>query len=400
MMKLTPEEKEMLAGKHGAAARKSMEILVALGNIFGAGTLVPLKSVQISGVSYHNLGDAGLEYLSELALDGRVRVRSTLNAAGMDLKDWKKLGISDEFAKKQLMVIDAFKKLGVEITATCTPYLAGNAPSFGDHIAWSESSAVCFANSVLGARTNREGGPSALAAAIAGKTPCYGYHLDENRAAQVAVLVDGKNVTSVDGFSALGCAIGKRIGGRIPYIRGINSSGVDELKNFSASIATYGGCALFHMEGITPDKTKIPTERVVKITERDLDSARAFLNDPDSNVDFVAIGCPHASIEELGEIAAMLDGKQVGVETWIATSRHVLGQAKKLGYIGKIERAGARVAADTCMAVAPLKGRFRCMATNSAKACFYGRGTNGFKTRFGSLEQCLKAALTEDGTWS
>ncbi len=398
MMRLTLEEHEMLAGTQGAAARKSMEILVALGNIFGADTLVPVCSAQISGVSYHNLGDAGLEYLSELAIDGRVRVRSTLNAAGMDIKDWKKLGIiSGEFAKKQLMVIDAFKKLGVEITATCTPYLAGNTPSFGDHIAWSESSAVCFANSVLGARTNREGGPSALAAAIVGKTPCYGYHLDEKRSAQVGVLVDA-DVNSIDGFSALGCAIGKKIGGRIPYIRGIKTAGVDELKNFSASIATYGGCALFHMDGITPNKTPLPTESVVRITQRDIDSARAHLNDSDCEVDFVALGCPHASLDELGAIAAMLDGKQVKLETWIATSRHVLEQARRLGYIEKIEASGATMATDTCMAVAPLKGKFRCMATNSAKACFYGRGTNGFKTRFGSLEQCIRAAVEEK--WS
>ncbi len=397
MMKLTSEEKDILSGGRGRAAKKSMEILVALGNIFGADRLVPICSAQISGVSYHNLGDAGLEYLSELALDGRVRVRSTLNAAGMDLKDWKKLGMSDEFAKKQLLVIDAFKKLGVEITATCTPYLAGNTPSFGDHIAWSESSAVCFANSVLGARTNREGGPSALAAAIVGRTPRYGYHLDEKRAAQVGVLVEA-SVDSIDGFSALGCAIGKKIGDRIPYISGIKSAGVDELKNFSASIATYGGCALFHIEGITPNKTALPSESV-KITETEIEAARAFLNDASENVDFVALGCPHASLDELGAIAAMLDGKKVKISTWIATSRHVLEQAKKLGYIGKIEDAGAIVAADTCMAVAPLKWRFRCMATNSAKACFYGRGTNGFKTRFGSLERCIGAAV-EGGKWS
>lgn len=397
MMHLTGEEKGMLAGRQGVAAKKSMEILVALGNIFGADRLVPVGSVQISGVSYHNLGDAGLEYLSELALDGRVRVRnSTLNPAGMDLKDWKKLGIGEEFAGKQLEVIEAFRRLGVETTAaTCTPYLAGNTPAFGEHIAWSESSAVCFANSVLGARTNREGGPSALAAAIAGKTPCYGYHLDEKRAAQVAVAVEAR-VASIDGFSALGYAMGKKMGGRVPYIMGIKKAGWDELKNFSASIATYGGCALFHMEGVTPEKTALPTERI-RITETELGEARAFLNDEDDKVDFVAIGCPHASIGELGTIASMLDGKKVNVETWIATSRHVLEQGKELGHVGKIEGAGAKMAADTCMAVAPLKGRFLCMATNSAKACFYGRGTNGFRTRFGSLERCVNAAV--EGKW-
>lgn len=394
-MQLTKEEKEILAGRQGLAAAKSMGILVALGNIFGADRLVPIKSAQIAGVSYHNLGDAGLEYLSELAVDGKVRTRTTINAAGMDLKDWKKLGISDEFAEKQLKAIEAFKKLGVEVTATCTPYLAGNRPRFGDHIAWSESSAVCFANSVLGARTNREGGPSALAAAIVGRTPCCGYHLDEKRQAEVAVLVEAK-VDSIDGFGALGFAIGKKIGNGIPYIKGIEAAGWDELKNFSASIATHGGTAIFHMENMTPNKTALPSEKV-RITESDLEGARDFLNDGEEEVDFVALGCPHASLEEMGDIARLLDGKRVKIDTWIATSRHVLEGARKAGYVEKIENAGAIVAADTCMAVAPLKGRFRCMATNSAKACFYGRGTNGFKTRFGSLERCIKAAVS--GTW-
>lgn len=396
IMRLTPEEKEMLAGKQGHAAKKSMEILVALGEIFGAKKLVPVKSVQVAGVSYHNLGDAGLEYLSELAVDGKVRVKTTLNPAGMDLIDWKKLGISAEFAEKQLKVIDAFRKLGIEITVTCTPYLAGNAPKTGEHIAWSESSAVCFANSVLGAKTNREGGPSALAAAIAGKTPEYGMHLDKNRQAQITIIVDAK-IKSVDDFSALGCAIGRKIGEKIPYISGIKKENatLDNLKNFSASIATYGGCALFHIEGITPNKTGVP-KAGAKITGKDLADARAFLSDGDE-VDFVAIGCPHASLEELKEIAAMLGGKKVEIETWIATSRFVRDIAEKKGYIRTIEKSGALIATDTCMAVAPLKGRFHCMATNSAKACFYGRGSNGFKTRFGTSKQCIEAAIS--GRW-
>jgi len=394
VMQLTPEEKEMLEGLHGRAARKSMEILVALGNIFGAKRLVPITSVQVAGVSYHNLGDAGLEYLEELARDGKVRVKTTLNPAGMDLKDWKKLGINKDFAEKQLKVIDAFKKLGIEITVTCTPYLAGNSPKAGEHIAWSESSAVCFANSVLGAKTNREGGPSALAAAIVGKTPEYCMHLDKNREAQVTVLVDAK-IKSVDDFSALGCAIGKKIGEKIPYIKGIKKAGVDELKNFSASIATYGGTALFHIEEITPNKTTVP-KKSIKITEKDLSVARAFLSDGE-DVDFVALGCPHASLEELREIAEMLDGKKVKIETWIATSRTVRDLAEKKGYIQRIEKSGAIIATDTCMAVAPLKGRFHCMATNSAKACFYGRGSNNFKTRFGSLKQCITTSVM--GKW-
>ena len=180
-MYLTKNEEKMLDGEEGYAVKKSMEILVALGNIYGADRLVEIGSVQVAGVSYHNLGDAGLEFLNELAEDGKVKVLTTLNPAGMDLEDWRNLGIDPEFARKQNLVIEAFSKMGIVISCTCTPYLIGNLPRYGEHIAWSESSAVTFANSVIGAKTNREGGPSALAAAFVGKTPCYGLHLDQNR---------------------------------------------------------------------------------------------------------------------------------------------------------------------------------------------------------------------------
>jgi len=171
-MILTKEEERVLNGADGNAAAKSMKILVALGEIYGAEKLIPVGSVQVAGVSYDNLGDAGLAYLDELARDGQVKVLTTLNPAGMDLRDWRKLGISDEFAGKQQKVVEAFSKMGIVTTCTCTPYLIGNLPSFGEHVAWAESSAVTFANSVIGARSNREGGPSAIAAAMVGKVSC------------------------------------------------------------------------------------------------------------------------------------------------------------------------------------------------------------------------------------
>ncbi|HEX9861678.1 MAG TPA: aconitase X, partial [Candidatus Bathyarchaeia archaeon] len=163
-MYLPEKEKRMLDGEEGYAVKKSMEILVALGDIYGAERLIAVGSVQVAGVSYHNLGDAGLEFLNELAKDGRVKVLTTLNPAGMDLENWRNLGITAEFAEKQNLVIDAFRKMGIITSCTCTPYLIGNLPRYGEHVAWSESSAVTFANSVIGAKTNREGGPSALAA--------------------------------------------------------------------------------------------------------------------------------------------------------------------------------------------------------------------------------------------
>ena len=165
-MYLTKNEQKMLDGEEGNAVKKSMEILVALGNIYGAEKLIDVGSVQISGVSYHNLGDAGLEFLDEMAKDGKVRVLTTLNPAGMDLENWQNLGIDPEFARKQKLVIDAFEKMGIIVSCTCTPYLIGNLPRYGEHIAWAESSAVTFANSVIGAKTNREGGPISFSSSL------------------------------------------------------------------------------------------------------------------------------------------------------------------------------------------------------------------------------------------
>jgi len=154
-MELRPEEEAMLAGREGKATRKAMEILTALGKIYGAQRMIPVKSVQISGVSYDNLGEAGLEFLTEMADGGgETRVHTTLNPAGMDIENWRAMGISPDFARNQERVIEAFTRMGVIPTCTCTPYLAGNLPSAGDAIAWAESSAVCYANSVLAARTN------------------------------------------------------------------------------------------------------------------------------------------------------------------------------------------------------------------------------------------------------
>ncbi|MFX0151647.1 MAG: aconitase X, partial [Candidatus Hodarchaeota archaeon] len=150
-MELTAEEQDMAAGKYGNATQKAMEILVALGEIYGAKRMIDITSVQIAGVSYANLNEPGLEWLAEMAKDGEVRVFTTLNPAGMDLEEWKKLAISEEFAKNQQRVVEAFGKMGVITTCSCTPYLYGNLPHYGQHIAWSESSAVCYANSVLGA---------------------------------------------------------------------------------------------------------------------------------------------------------------------------------------------------------------------------------------------------------
>jgi predicted aconitase len=322
----------------------------------------------------------------------------------MDIENWQNLGISVEFAENQQHVLDAFARMNVITTASCTPYLIGNTPHFGEHIAWAESSAVCYANSVLGARTNREGGPSALAASLTGFTPEYGYHLDELRQPTVTIIVDAA-LDENSNFGALGKVIGEKMhmhrgtgeqgGGRVPYIQGIENASVENLKSFCASVATYGGVALFHMEGITPEAAQIhPPETKVRISQAEIEQARASMIDAEvDEVDFVSLGCPHLSIKEIARIAELLAGKRVTKEFWITTARPTRQISDMMGYTAVIESAGAKFAADTCCVVAPIKGRFNALATDSAKACYYASSKNQFKTVIKPFDEVVLTAI-------
>jgi predicted aconitase len=398
-MYLTPEEQALLDGQSGPAAQKAIQILETLGRIYGAEHMIPVSSVQISGVSYENLGDAGLEWLAEMAAgDRKTQVFTTLNPAGMDVENYQALGISEDFAENQRRVLAAFEKMGVVTTCSCTPYLFGNLPRFGEHIAWAESSAVCYANSVLGARTNREGGPSALAAALTGRSPAYGYHLDEKRVPTIQVIVEASIVDNPD-FGALGKAIGDRLQsgelGRVPYITGVKSASPENLKSFCASIATFGGVALFHMTGTTPEASQFtPPKTTLRISQVDLDLARTNLtNAAADEVDFVSLGCPHLSLREIQRIAELLEGEKVTKEFWITTSRPIKGMADRMGYTTIIEAAGAKFATDTCCVVAPIRNRFNALATDSAKACYYANAKNHFKTRLLAFDDVVREAI-------
>jgi len=396
-MHLTPDENEMLSGLQDQATQKAMQILVALGEIYGAKRMLPVNSVQIAGVSYDNLGEAGLQFLRAMADGGgRVRVLTTLNPAGMDIENWRALGIQPDFAERQLLVLEAFYRMGVTTTCTCTPYLTGNFPHYAEHIAWSESSAVCYANSVIGAMTNREGGPSALASALTGLTPEYGFHLSENRIPSLTIQVTARLAENSD-FGALGKLIGERIQATrvVPYILGVNTATLENLKSFCASLATYGGAALFHMQSITPEAALFtpPYDRI-NITQAELEAAIHSLNDAtDAEVDFISLGCPHLSIREIELIARLLDGKQVKKEFWITTARTTKQLSDHMGYTHTIEAAGAKFAADTCCVVAPIQGRFNAMATDSAKACYYASAKNKFKTLLLPFEEVVRIAL-------
>ena len=397
-MELTKEEEEMFVGERGEGIQKAMEIVVALGKIYNAEKLVQVRSVQVSGVSYKNLGDAGIEFLEEWTKKGgKVSVKTTLNPTGMDLENWKKLGFKEDFARKQLRVIDAFKRMGISPVCSCTPYLIGNLPRFGEHIAWGESSAVAFANSVIGARTNREGGPSALAAAICGRTACYGFHLNENRRADFVFNVNC-DVKDFSDFGALGNMIGKIVKNKVPYLTGIKEANQDNLKVLGASMAASGAVALFHIENTTPEaKMKnMINDSAEKIEIESLQDGYDSLNSDTNDIDFVSIGCPHASVEEIRRIAELVRGKKLKAEFWVTTSR--ITSEKARDYVKAIEQSGGKVLNDTCLVVAPVEDfGFKNLATNSGKAAFYAPTYSKLNVRFGSLEQCINAAIT--GRW-
>jgi len=420
-MRLTVEEQAMLDGEYGPGVKKGIEIVVALGQIYGAEDLVPVSSVQVAGVSYKNLGDAGVAFLRDWSGQGaRVRVPTTLNPAGMDLQDWRKQGIPADFAHKQMAVIEAFASMGVTTTCTCTPYLVAHEPDFGQHLAWAESSAVSYANSVLGARTNREGGPSALAAAIAGRTARFGLHLDENRLAGFVIDVRCPLRTVAD-FGALGYLVGQRVRRGIPFFQsvaeplldlpqdfslpvyqhtGLADAAVDRLKALGAAMAASGAVALYHIEGITPEAIRgnVVANGAEHLAIHSLDEAYAALNHNVDRIDFVSVGCPHASLEEIRQIAGGVNGQHLEATLWVATAGDTKQLAAERGWVQIIERAGGLVVADTCMVVAPVDELgFRTLATNAGKAAFYSPAHSRLAVRFGSLERCIRAAIS--GRW-
>ncbi len=400
-LRLTSEEKSWLHGQAGPAIQRATEIIVALGQIYGATDLIPVAGAQVSGVSYKNLGRAGLQFLEEWAAQGaRARVPATLNPAGMDLSTWRELGIPEHFARQQQSVIAAYRSLGIRTTCTCTPYLVGHEPQFGQHLAWAESSAVSYANSVLGARTNREGGPSALAAAITGRTARYGLHLDENRLATTIIDIQCP-VTSAADLGALGYQVGRQLGTGVPYFR-FKDGDPDtwELKSLGAAMAASGAVGLYHIDGLTPealDRNMLRKNARTLVVD-DLGHGYRALNGSAKGIDLVSLGCPHASLQELLTIADALVDRQVKTALWITTARATREAAERSGAVARIEAAGGRVVADTCMVVAPVAELgFQSLATNSAKMAFYAPAHSGLSVRFGPLDQCLEAAIT--GVW-
>ncbi len=395
-MYLTREEEEMYEGSEGPAVQKSMEILVALGDIYDAERLVDITSAQISGVSYKTIGDAGLEFLEALSKDAQVRVPSTLNPAGVDLEFWKELGFSEEFTRKQLMIVEAYRKMGVTTTCTCTPYLVGNVPKFRDHISWSESSAVCYANSVLGAKTNREGGPGALSAAICGKTAEYGYHLDKNRLANIIIEVEA-NLIGTD-YGALGYIVGKIVGDGVPYFKLLNCTpSINDLKYLGAALASSGAVALYHVEHSTPEykdalkDVNLGNIENIKVNRSNIEEKRCELSTTDRKPDLICLGCPHLSLDEIKAISDKLIGLKLKNQLWVCTSISVKSTADRMGYTKIIEDAGGKIVCDTCMVVSPIEELgFEVIGVDSAKAANYIPTMCGLDVIFDDFEKLIQ----------
>jgi predicted aconitase len=405
-MYLTKEEEAIYDGGQGPTLQKMMEILVALGDIYGADKLIPVKSAQIAGVSYKTIGDAGLEWISDL--EGKAAVPAVLNPMGMDRDAWADMRVEKKFAEKQELIIKAYERLGISAECTCTPYYLER-PRFGDHLAWSESSAVCFANSVLGARTNREGGPSALAAALVGKTANYGLHVRENRYPTVTVKV--KEPLKGAEYGALGYVVGPKVGDGIPIFELKSTPSEDELKHLGAALAASGAVALFHVLNVTPEQYILPADRM-EVGRKELSGeddwqvpTRYFLPrdriDADMSAikglmrehtepDLIALGCPHASKEEMEEILGALKGRNVKKEVWVCTGRSV--GAKNQALVDELKARGIKVLYDTCMVVSPAASHFKRMMVNSGKALKYTPAMCGVDAVLGTTEECIEEA--------
>jgi hypothetical protein len=385
---LTRQEERVYEGECGWANQTCMRILVRLGELFGAEKLIPIDSAHVSGVSYKTLGDAPIEFLRALADAGAsVKVRTTLNPQSLDSRYLEKK-LPKHVKEPQLDILKQFEKMGLTESLTCTPYYLQR-PKRGSHHAWAESSAVVYANSVLGAWTNREGGPSALAAAIIGKTPDYGIHKTENRQPNITVKLETKLLNETE-FGALGIFLGKTLGDRTPAIIGLPNTSRDRLKQLCAAIATTGMANMFHLDSSrTKETEKISVDsRQIERTIEELSTAST------SQPDLVFLGCPHCSLNEVKRIAQLVEGKKVraGTEFWVCTSCHVRQMASD--YVKRIERTGGHVLDGVCTVVSwTEKLGIKTIMTNSAKTAYYAPTLNKAEPMLAPLRDCLKAAF-------
>jgi predicted aconitase len=414
---LTDHDRALAAGDHGPASATAIRILSRVGEVMGAETMLDVTSAHIDSCLYH--GEAGLDFAERLAAQGgRVVIPTTLNVSSLDLLHPELIRGDEVLRERGRRLMDAYLSMGGEPTWTCAPYQSRHRPSLGENIAWAESNAIVFANSVLGARTDRYGDFIDICAALTGRVPAAGLHLDVNRRARAVFrLIDLPEplLTSEVLYPVLGHLIGRRTGTLVPAIVGLIDASEDDLKALGAGAASSGGVAMFHAVGITPEAPDLDSALGGRaaLLEVDVDLAamrRArdeLTTAAEGALGAVSVGTPHFSLAEFRRLAHLIDGVTIadGIEFYVNAGRRVLAEAAAAGLLDPLRRAGVDIVTDTCTYITPvLRNRTGVVMTNSAKWAYYAPGNLGLDVAFGSLEDCVRSAsngvITHDrGVW-
>ena len=408
MIELSNHDQELMAAQHGDAAALAMRILVRSAELMGATRLLDIESAHIDGCLYH--GQASLDFVERLvASGGKVVVPTTLNVGSLDLIH-PELFHGDAQTKSQAQrLLEAHIELGCASTFTCAPYQGLNRPRFGQQIAWAESNAIVFANSVLGARTNRYGDFMDLCAALTGRAPYCGLHVDENRRGQIVFVVQDfpqEHGSRDIWFAALGLFAGKRTGSAIPVFNGLPpDTSEDELKALGAACASTGAVGMFHAVGITPEAGTLdqalgglPVAETITVTRALLHQTRAGLSraKPGDTLAAVSVGTPHFSLAEFDQLLQLLDSAsgKPRIDFYVNTSRYILWELEQSDKAGKLLAHGITVVTDTCTYITPVMRQTRGLVmTNSGKWAHYAPANIGVDVAFGSLRECVLSAI-------
>ncbi len=402
---LSPDERAIAGGAHGEGTAMAMRIVAETARLMGAERLLAIESAHIDGALYH--GDSGTLFAERLVSGGaRVSVRATLNVGAIDLTGCSRNRLPPHEHDMAARMMHAYRQLGCEATWTCAPYQAGHRPRFGSDVAWGESNAVAFCNSVLGARTNRYGDFLDIACAIAGRAPDYGLHRDEHRIATIVFDVsalDPAFLSADIAWPVLGNLYGRLIGNAVGVVVGVTSSpGEDALKGFGASAASSGAVGLFHVAGVTPEAPDAatalggvePAERI-RVTPAMVSDSQRRLSTAEhaDRVDAVAIGSPHLSIDEFDRLERLLGGRRLAVPIYACTGRHTLAQLGERR--SALEAAGVVIVADTCVVVTPILPATpgAILMTNSGKFAHYAPSNTGYSVVYASLADCVESAV-------
>ena len=403
---LSDQDRALLAGNHGEAAALAMRIVVETARLMGAKKLISVASAHIDGALYH--GDAGTLFAEKLVAGGaKVAVHSTLNVGALDLHCATKTRLSAHEHDMAKRMMRAYEAMGCAPSWTCAPYQAGHRPALGSDVAWGESNAVAFCNSVLGARTNRYGDYLDICCAITARAPYYGLHLPENRRATFALDCSklSLQLRQSDVFwPVIGTLFGQRAGNDIGIVLGLETCATeDRLKAFGAAAASAGAVGLFHILGVTPEAPDLftatmgqPDLPIIPVTPAMLAQARSGMSTTQNNqIDAVAVGSPHCSIAELLELDQRIAGRTLKVPFYACTGRHAIEALAQSGRRTALEQAGVILVADTCIVVTPILREITgVLMTNSGKFAHYAPGTTGYGVQYGAMADCVESAVT------